>query len=85
MILAEHKAKMFLFGRWMATCYADTHMDNNGRCEHDYGFDEHNAMSVLNRTGGDWWKDKVTEFNNVVLPNYKKNGSYKDALNFFKE
>ena len=77
------EVKMFLFARWISTCYADTHLDSNKRCEHDMGFDPTDAISVLNREDGYWYKEQLKHFNDVVYPNYIKNGSVDDAKKFF--
>ncbi|MCK9279206.1 MAG: hypothetical protein M0P71_01070 [Melioribacteraceae bacterium] len=81
----EEDIKMFLFGRWIATCYADELMDKNGMTNHNPGFKREEALSVLNMTGGSWWKSRIRHFNSVVLPNYKSNGSYEDAKKFLNE
>ena len=66
---------MFLFARWLATCYADSHLDEEKKCEHDIGFDYNNAISVLNREDGYWYKKQLKHFNDIVYPNYIKNKS----------
>ena len=76
--------KMFLFARWISTCYADSHLDKEMRCEHDEGFDGKEAISVLNRQSGEWYKEQLKHFNEVVYPNYIKNGSVENAEKFFK-
>ena len=53
------KVKMFLFARWMATCYADTHLDEKMKCEYDEGFTSSCSMSVLNREDGYWYKTQL--------------------------
>ena len=63
--------KMFLFVRWIATCYADEHCDNKMRSQHDEGFDKTTAMSVLNMEGGNWYKEKLNYFNAITLNPYK--------------
>lgn len=68
------EVKMYLFARWIATCYADEHLDAEMRYVDNEYFDESSAMSVLNRNNGDWYKEKLSYFNNVVYPNYIKNG-----------
>ncbi len=77
--------KMFLFARWIATCYADEHLDEEMRYTDNPDFDRTTAMCVLNRERGDWWKKQLIHFNEVVYPNYKKNGSAKDANEFLKK
>ena len=71
--------KMFLFARWISTCYAYEHMDENNRSQYDEGYDRSIAISVLNREDGSWWRDKLRHFNSVVYPNYLKNGSVKNT------
>ncbi len=87
----ESNVKMFLFGRWIATCYADEHIDDKGTYQYsgeiskDKIYNPSTALSVLNRTDGLWWAEKIKHFNDVVYPNYIKNGSAKDAENFLGE
>jgi hypothetical protein len=76
---------MFLFARWIATCYADSHLDSKMRCEHDEGFDSSEAISVLNRESGLWYKEQLNHFNNAVFPNYVQNGTVENAKQFFGE
>lgn len=76
---------MFLFARWISICYADTHIDESGKSQHDEGFNPYNALSVLNRENGFWWKTQLKHFNEVVYPNYVKNGSLKNAEEFLKD
>jgi hypothetical protein len=59
-----------LFARWVSTCYADEHLDEEMRHTSDENFDESTAMSVLNRESGKWWKEKLDYFNTKVYPNY---------------
>jgi hypothetical protein len=82
-IKTTDKVKMFLFTRWIATCYADTHLDSKMRSEHDEGFNDSEAISVLNRETGHWYKKQLNHFNNVVYPNYIKNGAVKNTERFF--
>lgn len=77
------EVKMFLFARWIATCYADTHLDSEMKCEHDEGFNSSEAISVLNRETGHWYKKQLKYFNDFVYPNYVKNGSVDNAKAFF--
>lgn len=74
--------KMFLFARWIATCYADTHLDENKKCESDKGFNSKNKISVLNRENGYWYKKQLKHFNDVVYPNYIENGTVKNTKQF---
>ena len=76
--------KMFLFSRWLATCYADTHIDDNMKTEDDLGFNPSDAMSVLNRETGYWYSEQLKHFNDVVYPNYIKNKSVKNVKKFLK-
>jgi len=76
--------KMFLFARWIATCYADTHLDGEMRSEADKGFDVSDNMSVLNGEDGYWYKKQLKHFNEVVYPNYLENGTVKDTEDFLK-
>ena len=61
----ENNVRMFLFARWMSTCYADT-------CDV-------NRLSVLNTESGEWWKEKLEHFNETVYPNYVENGTVTDT------
>jgi len=79
------KVKMFLFARWISTCYADTHLDEKMLCEHNKGFNNSEAISVLNRENGYWYKEQLEYFNNVVYPNYKKNGTVDNTIKFLKK
>ena len=76
--------KMFLFARWIATCYADSHLDENKKLEGQFGFNSKSAISVLNREDGHWYKKQIKHFNEIVYPNYIKNGSVDNAIKFFK-
>ena len=80
----NENVKMFLFARWISTCYADTHLDSEKRSQHDIGFNASEAMSVLNREDGHWYKKQLEYFNQHVYPNYIKNGSKENAENFLK-
>lgn len=73
---------MFLFARWIATCYADSHLDSEMKCEHDDGFNGSQAISVLNRETGHWYKEQLRHFNNVVYPNYIKNKTVDNVKKF---
>lgn len=77
--------KMFLFARWLATSYADSHLDENMKSENDIEFDGSNAMSVLNRESGYWYRENLRFFNDVVYPNMEANGSVEDARKFLTE
>lgn len=80
----NERVKMFLFARWISTSYADEHMDNNGKSQHESGFNKSNYMSVLNRESGDWYKKQLDYFEKTVYPNYVKNGSVSNAEKFLK-
>jgi hypothetical protein len=41
-----------VFARWIATCYADEHLDEKMRYTDNEDFDSTTAMSVLNRETG---------------------------------
>lgn len=79
------RVKMFLFARWIATCYADEHCDNKMISQHEPEFDGSEAMSVLNRESGFWWQDQLKHFENVVYPNLLKNGSVANAEDFLNQ
>lgn len=75
--------KMFLFARWISTCYADEHLDEEMRHSTEKGYDSKTAISVLNRKNGYWYKEKIKYFNDVIYPNYIKNGTVDNANDFF--
>jgi hypothetical protein len=77
------EVKMFLFARWIATCYADEYLDEKMRYTDNEDFDGTTAMSVLNRESDNWYKEQLKHFNDVVYPNYVKNGSVDNAKAFF--
>jgi len=74
--------KMFLFARYLATCYADEHMNANGKSQHDMEYDPAEGMSVLNLEDGYWYMEQLKHFNDVVYPNYIKGGGVKEASEF---
>jgi hypothetical protein len=74
--------KMFLFARWISTCYADEHLDQEKRPSTLPGFNTSQAISVLNREDGYWWKEQLEFFNNTVWPKYLSNGTVEDTVNF---
>jgi len=82
--MKNDKVKMFLFARWMATCYADEHCDEKMVDQHTPGFDPSTAMCVLNREKGQWWKDQLEHFEKVVYPNMRKNGSAFESYKFLE-
>jgi len=65
--------KMFLFARWMATCYAETTLNNLPE-----------ELSVLNIESGTWWKERLKYFNNIVYPNYLINKTVEKTSNFLQ-
>jgi hypothetical protein len=75
--------KMFLFARWIASCYADTHLDSKMKCDYDEGFKNSEAISVLNRQTGHWYREQLKYFKDVVYPNYIKNGTVENTKQFF--
>lgn len=76
------EVKMFLFARWIATCYADEHLDEKMRYTDNKDFDRKTSLSVLNRENGYWYKKQLEHFNSVVYPNYIENGSVDNAKDF---
>ena len=82
--MKSDKVKMFLFARWMATCYADEHCDDKMVSQHEPEFNPSESMCVLNRESGKWWKERLDDFEKVVYPNYMKNGSALDAYKFLE-
>jgi len=76
--------KMFLFGRWISTCYADDYLDEKLRHTSNFEFDSSTALSILNRENGEWWKEQLIYFNETVYPNYIKNGTVKNTKEFLK-
>lgn len=61
--------KMFLFSRWISVSYADTR-------DRKYG------ISVLNTENGNWYKDKLNYFNEKIYPEYVKNGTVDQTIEF---
>ena len=76
------RVKMFLFARWIATCYADEHCDDKMISQHEPEFNPSESMCVLNREDGQWWKEQLLHFEKVVYPNYMKNGTAFDTYKF---
>jgi len=76
--------KMFLFARWISTCYADEHVDDKMLSQHEFGFNQENSLSVLNREDGKWWKKQLIYFNEIVYPNYIKNKTVENTEKFLK-
>lgn len=77
------EVKMFLFARWIASCYADAYIDEKMRYSDNVDFDSKTAISVLIRETGYWYKEQLKHFNDVVYPNYIKNGTVDNAKAFF--
>ena len=65
------EVKMFLFARWIATCYADEHLDEKMRYSDNEDFDSSTAISVLNRETGYWYKEQLKHFNDVVYRDWE--------------
>lgn len=82
MITLNERVKMFLFARWMSTCYADEHIDDNMNHQSSFKYTQKDGMSVLNRESGYWWQEQLNHFNDVVYPNYVENGTVKDSKEF---
>lgn len=40
---------------------------------------------ILNTQPGQWWKDQIYYFNDKVFPEYLKNGSFYNTVDFFRE
>jgi len=85
MATLNEKTKMFLFARWISMIYADEHLDDNMKYQGDPDFNPKEGMSVLNRESGNWWLEQLNHFNDVVFPNYIKNGSFEDTKDFIKK
>lgn len=81
----DNNTNMFLFARWISICYADEHLDDKMRYTDNIDFDKTKSMSVLNRETGEWYKEQLKHFNKIVLPNYLKNGTFKDSKEFLKD
>ncbi len=81
---AEENIKAYLFARWLATCYGDDKLDEQGRYCDNPEYDESTAMALLNRVDGKWYFEQLQHFNTVVYPNYIKNGTVKSAEDFLK-
>ncbi len=81
----ETRTKMFLFARWISICYADSHLDGKLIDETDPEFDPKDAMSVLNRESGGWWKNQLEHFETIVYPNYVDNGTVENTKEFLDD
>lgn len=81
----EMNVKMFLFARWISTCYADEHLDEEGVHQSNQDYDAKSGMSVLNREDGEWWERQLNHFNLVVYPNYVENGTVEKTSRFLTE
>lgn len=79
----EEVVKAVLFGRHLALCYADSHMDKTGKTEHDEGFDPSTAISVLNRENSYFYLEVWKHFNQVALPNMIKNNTFEEHVKEF--
>jgi len=76
------EVRMYLFARWIASCYADEHLDEKMRYSDNVDYDSTTERSVLNRQTGNWYKKQLKFFNTVVYPNYIQNGSVDEAIKF---
>ena len=81
----ESNLKMFLFARWISTCYADEHVDDKMISQHEKKYNQKNSLSVLNRETGIWYKKQLKHFNEIVYPNYLKNDTVKNTKEFLKD
>ena len=81
----ETKIKMFLFARWISICYGDSHLDGKMIDETNPSFDPKDAMSVLNRESGYWWKDQLEYFETVIYSNYVDNGTVENTERFLDD
>lgn len=45
----------------------------------------HYDSHYLNNINGDAWNELYNHFKDIVLPNYKSNGSYKNAKEFYSK
>ncbi len=81
-LASDETVKMFLFGRWISTLYADVQVDDNGLSENEEGFDSATGLSSLNNLDGDWWKGKLEHYNKFILPIQKANGSFDETKRF---
>ena len=80
----EEKVKMFLFARWISTCYADEHLDDKMRYTDNPEFDSSTAMSVLNREDGKWWKGQLEYFEMEIYPNLIHTSIFQITWKFFR-
>lgn len=81
---SKENIKAYLFARWLATCYGDDKLDEEGRYTDNPEFDASTALCLLNRVDGKWYFEQLKHFNEVVYPNYLKNGSVESAKEFLK-
>lgn len=70
MAALSENTKAFLFARWISMCYADTKVD---------------GISVLNLEKGQWYKEQLQHFNEVVYPNMKKSGTVTETRSFLND
>ena len=43
------------------------------------------SSSILNKECGMWWKEQIKYFNEEVLPEYVKNGTFYSTRHFIRE
>lgn len=43
------------------------------------------SSECLNMKDGYWWKEQLEYFTISILPEYKRNGSYKETVEFLKQ
>lgn len=77
--------RMFLFARWISTCYADEYLDKDNIYQGEQGFGRTTAMSALNRENEIWWVKQLQHFEEVVYPNYVENKTAERTEIFLKE
>lgn len=79
---SKEDVKAFMFARWITTCYGSELLDDEGVHSSEELFNPKTAGSLLNKSKGIWWKEQLKHFNEVVWPNYVKNGSVKATEDF---
>lgn len=81
----RERLKMLWFSRWLATSYADEHLDKDMKHQSEENFDRGSELSVLNRETGYWYADKLKYFEEKVFQNQlklsKERGYLEETLN----
>lgn len=77
--------RMCLFARWISTCYAVSNLDGKMVCDDNEYDDKKGYKSLLNMKDGEWYKEQLQYFIDVVYPNYIDNETVESTIKFFKK